>query len=248
MAKYTDVRLLGSGGFGEVTECIRDFDGLRVAKKRLKADADDDAIKRFVREAKILSKLDHPSVVKVVATHLDSPPYWFAMPLYRSSLDATLPQIVGNAARIESIFGRVLAGISYAHSEGVLHRDIKPQNVLLNDDSDVVVADFGLGRILDSESTRQTITGFGMGSVFYTAPEQYAMAKHADARSDVYSLGRMLFELFAGHIWQGSLDLSEVPQQVSPLIEKATQRDPAMRYANVNDLRLDWERAIAALV
>src|SRR4051812_43300044 len=114
MAKYSDLRIIGAGTFGEVTECQRDTDGERFARKRLLASADRDGTTRFVREARILSKLDHPNVIRVIATHLDKPPHSFVMPLYRGSLEAELPSVFGQHDRIAKIFLGILHGMEYA--------------------------------------------------------------------------------------------------------------------------------------
>lgn len=239
MTIYNDIKKLGSGGFGEVTLCERENDGHRFAKKQL-INLSPDAVARFQREVRLLSSLDHPNVVKVLGQNLVEPPYFYVMPIYNVSLDAILEELAVDSKRIEEVFGRVLDGVAYAHEQGVIHRDLKPQNVLLNNDSDLVVSDFGLGRQLDSHSTRQTSTGVGMGTLLYMAPEQYANAKAVDARSDVFALGRMLIELFTGVLSLGTQDVSAIPARVLPLVKRATHYDPAERFASAVDFRNSW--------
>jgi serine/threonine protein kinase len=240
MAKYIDIKNIGSGGFGEVWQCERDADKHIFAKKKLKPGTDDEGIRRFIREVRILSSLYHPNIVKVIGKRLSNDPYFYIMPLYSTSLKKELPSLIGNDTRIKPIFSAIIDGIEYAHSEGVIHRDLKPENVLLNSDTDVVVTDFGLSRILDSESTRHTVTGYGMGTLFYMAPEQFSNAKDADARSEIYSIGRMLYELFSGPITSFAQDTSTLPPGVAFLVNKCTENDPNKRFQTVSDLKHAW--------
>lgn len=242
MAKYRDILLLGDGGNGEVFRCQRLSDGKCFAKKRLKDAADFGAIRRFQREVRILAQLDHPNIVKIEATHLDTDPYWFVMPLYRKSLADCLGDYVGNAERIWKVFTAILDGVAHAHDEGVIHRDLKPGNILLNSDDEIVVTDFGLGRAIDSASTRQTGSGHYMGTLHYMPPEQWNDSKNADQRSDIYSLGRILYELMGGQI-TARQDSSRMDSAIAAIVEKCTQTDPLSRFSSVRELKLACELA-----
>jgi serine/threonine protein kinase len=110
----------------------------------------------------------------------------------------------------------------------------------MNNDDDVVVTDFGLGRKLDSDSTRHTITGFGMGTFLYMAPEQMTDAKNADERSDIYSLGRILLEMFTGRLASPVTDTSSLDDGIAHVIEKCTKTDPNRRYQSVADLKQEF--------
>jgi len=189
MKKIVDLEELGRGGYGVVVKCQRAGEKHFLAKKILNT-TDEEAIKRFGREVRILSKLDHPRIIKIEAAHLDGPYQWYVMPIYRSSLRALIPQIIADRDRIAVIFSAVLEGMAYAHEEGVIHRDLKPENVLLNDDSDLVLSDFGLGRSIDAQTSRMTTTGVILGTMGYMAPEQFGSAKHADQRTDIFALGQ----------------------------------------------------------
>jgi hypothetical protein len=247
MEHYKNKRKIGEGGFGEVWLCERAEDGAPFAKKMLNAGATVDAVTRFQREVRILASLDHPNVVGVVAKRLEEPPYWYVMPLYRASLRNELPTLIGDETRVPGIFGAVLDAIEYAHAEGIIHRDMKPENVLMNGDDDIVVSDFGLGRILDSESTRHTITGFGMGTVPYMSPEQMTLAKYADARSDIYSLGRMLYELYTEPLLAPAPpDFDRLPVGVAVVVRRATQVRPDDRYQTVTAMKQAWLNVINA--
>jgi serine/threonine protein kinase len=185
----------------------------------------------------MLSKLDHPRIVKVVSSRLSSAPLWYVMPLYKRSLAQELPGIVGDDQRIKTIFDAILEGMQYAHEQGIVHRDLKPGNVLLNSDDDVVISDFGLGRALDSLSTRVTLTGTVFGTPGYVAPEQAADAKRADARSDVFALGRILYELYTGDNPSAIQDVSRLPPGVALIVERCTRTDPVRRFQDAAELR-----------
>lgn len=130
--------------------------------------------------------------------------------------------------------------MEYAHSEGIIHRDLKPENILMNNDDDVVVTDFGLGRKLDSDSTRHTITRFRMGTFLNMAREQMTDAKNAAERSDIFSLGRILLEMFAGRLASLVTDTRSLDDGIAHVIEKCTKTDPNRRYQTVSDLKQEF--------
>jgi len=239
MTRWIDQSRIGSGGFGEVWTSQREGQGLHFAKKVLQV-GDVAATRRFVREVRILSALDHPNIVRVVAKRLEDAPYFYIMPLYRHSLRSELTRIVRDESRIFPIFKSMLDGIEYAHAQGIIHRDLKPENVLMNSDTDVVVSDFGLGRIIDSESTRATQTGWGLGTPLYMAPEQLSDAMNADARSDIFSLGRILYELYTGPLTSAVQDTASISAAVALVIQRCTQSDPVRRFQSVQELKQSW--------
>lgn len=238
--RFQKIRLIGTGGFGEVWLCRRERDGAQLAMKQLSPTLDDSAIRRFVREVRILSSLDHPNIVRVLSKHLLAAPYMYVMPLYQRSLTQELPSLIGNEHRIQPIVERILDGLEYAHAQGIVHRDLKPQNILMNADTDVVISDFGLGRQFDAESTRQTQTGYGLGTPLYMAPEQLSDAKNADQRCDIFSFGRILYELFTGPLSFAPMDFSSVSAPIAVIIGRCTHADPARRYQSVAELKMAW--------
>ena len=123
MANYRPLDSLGHGGFGEVFVCQRETDGETFAMKVLAAKQEADTVARFRREVQLLSRLDHPNVVKVVAMQLDAEPLSYVMPLYSTSLQRELADIAGDENRITKVFTSILNGVVYAHAEGVIHRD-----------------------------------------------------------------------------------------------------------------------------
>jgi len=214
--EFEDHERLGVGGFGEVYRCQRTGDGTFFAKKLL-TQAQADIVARFQREVRILAKLSHPRIVKVEFAHVDESPYWYTMPLYATSLSREIPSIVGDRKSIVQIFLCVLEAMQYAHAQGVLHRDLTPRNILMNGVDDVVVSDIGLSRDLYDEVTRATFTGDYMGSAGFVAPEQARDAKRADQRSDVFSLGRVLLNMYTGvHPDAGPSD-SALPTDAGPM-------------------------------
>lgn len=240
MAKYTDEIKIGSGGFGEVWRCSRDGDARHYAKKRLRDGVNEAMIRRFQREARMLDSLDHPNIVEVVGVRLKAPPYYYVMPLYRHSLADILPKLNADDDRIALIYGQVVDALEYAHSQGCLHRDLKPENILMNGDSNIVVSDFGLGREMDAQSTRQTMTGDWFGTPGYMSPEQATNAKHADHRSDVFALGALLYHLYTGQHPFGGMDHSKLPPRIQPLVRRATHLDPNHRFPTVTALKSAW--------
>lgn len=244
MSKFKDKKRIGEGGFGEVWKCERVVDGAVFARKKL-TNADPGEADRFQREVRILASLDHPNVVKVISKSLDAgAPNSYVMPIYQKSLDDDLSKLVGDEPRIHVIFTSILDAVEYAHGQGVLHRDLKPSNVLMNSDTDLVVSDFGHGRILDSKSTRQTLTGDRLGTLAYVAPEQFKDAKRADVRSDVFSLGRMLYELYTNDLTPAPPDLDQLPPGISVIVRRATQTRPEDRYQTVGEMKKAWANVI----
>lgn len=239
MAGYKNLRKIGSGGFGEVWKCKRVQDGHFFAKKILRTKNPED-IRRFVREVRILSSLDHPNIVKIRGKRLETPPYFYIMPFYKYSLYDEIQNIANDEERIIKIFSSVLDGIEYAHLQGVIHRDLKPENILMNNDDDIVISDFGLGRQFDAISTRQTLAGNGLGTPIYMAPEQIRDAQNANERSDIYSLGRILYELYVGVLSFGIQDNSKLPPPVQVVVSRCVQENPNDRYESVYEFKQDW--------
>ncbi|AWM39811.1 Serine/threonine-protein kinase PrkC [Gemmata obscuriglobus] len=238
--RYLDVSLIGEGGFGQVYLCTDSTTGQDYAKKKLLPGATPSEVERFVREVRLLSLLDNEHVVKVVGSHISSAPYYFVMPLYRTSLEKELWDISFQPSRAVPIFNRILAGVRHAHEHGVIHRDLKPQNVLMNTDEDCVVSDFGLGRQLDAETTRKTMTGDKMGSLMFSAPEQFADAKDTDVRADVYSLGVIIYILYVGPIAYLDVNHHKIPAHLRSVIRRATRPEREQRYATVAEMQDAW--------
>lgn len=244
MATFHFHQEIGRGGFGVVREATREEDGWSCVVKKLRADYDDRYRTRFQREVRIQSQMNHPNVVPIVGINMDDDPPWFIMPKALMNLRDFLRQNdgLGNLW----VISEAAAGLSYAHSNGVVHRDFKPENVLVFLDTEnlqpyAAVSDFGLARFLDRDTPTITQSHIGMGTLEYSAPEQITDARTADERSDVYSLGKVLYETVTDRAPYPNLDMTLVPREFVFIIEKATRDDPDQRYQSVSDFLSDFE-------
>src|SRR4051794_23680302 len=226
-----------------------------VALKLIATDraADDEFRERFDREARLAASLDHPNVIPVYAAgEQDGRPYLVMRLVRGTDLHALLRQEGRLApARAAAIVAQVAAGLDAAHAAGLVHRDVKPANVLLDADDHVYLTDFGLTRLTSSD-TRITETGRWLGTVEFASPEQLR-GDRCDARSDVYALGCVLFAALTGGppFQRGTVPatmhavLHERPPVPSSLgapaafdrvLARALAKDPAHRYPSAGDL------------
>jgi len=225
---------------------------LKIMHRELASDAD--FIRRFIGEAKSVARLSHPNVVGVFDQGSDGEHLYLAMEYVPGR---TLRDLLGECGRLPpaealDLMVPVLAGLGAAHHAGFVHRDVKPENVLITVDNRVKVVDFGLARAIAGAS--HTKTGMVIGTVAYLAPEQVSRAT-ADARSDVYAAGVMLFELVTGRqphtadtplgvaykhvnetIPAPSSVVPGLPQVLDDLLATATNRDPGLRPADASQL------------
>jgi serine/threonine protein kinase len=242
MASYEEisgVEPIGRGGFAEVRFCSRTEDGAPFAKKVL-VQEDADSQRRFRKEVEILRAIAGPKIMPVIDADLDANPPFYIMPLYNGSLRAVLPELVRDHSRISNIFRQVVDAVNHAHSLGVIHRDLNPNNILRNSDDDLVVSDFGLGRRLNSESTRATQSNARMGTSGYMAPEQYHSAEDADERSDIFALGVILNEMHTGTTALGM----PLPAPALVIVRRCTNQNRDARFQTVADLRRAFENVM----
>jgi len=200
VATYVVDRQLGQGGMGAVYLATDRISGQRVAIKVLPAALarERDIRERFVMEARALAALDHPGIVPLVTFALDGDERFLVMKYVSGeSLEALLRREgVLAPARARVILRAMCAALAYAHGKGVIHRDIKPTNILIDDNDQVVIVDFGIARSLD-RGRRVTETGMLMGTPQYMSPEQIS-GDDVDGRADLYACGLVLFEMLAG--------------------------------------------------
>lgn len=238
------IREIGRGGAGIVEEVWPGrFAEKPVALKRLNvlARKDAEAVARFRREVRILKGFDHPHIVKILHADLNSDDPWFLMPLADGNLaDEVQPSTGFSDERIREVFIPVLEAVAYAQQRNVVHRDIKPQNVLMLD-GQVVISDFGLGRQFDSASTTLTITGHVGGTHGYTAPEQWIDMSAVDIRSDIYALGSLLYEMATGTN-PSAFNPMALTGGYRYLVNRCRSFEPDGRYSSVNQLRDDFDR------
>src|SRR5262249_7047954 len=259
LGEYEIAGPLGEGGMATVYRGRRRSDGRPVAVKVLREQYahDKEFVARFEREAQALVQLSHPRMVTVFDYGRDGDVHFIVMEYVEGEDLKRQLQRVGvlDEARARKIGGEVCEAIAYAHARGIVHRDIKPQNILLTADGQVKVTDFGIARALASAAI--TETGTVLGSVQYLSPEQ-ARGLGVGQSSDLYSLGVVLFEAVAGRLpFDGDTPIAialkhihePVPVRqrdgtpVSPgtrqIIMKALAKTPRQRYRSAEELRED---------
>ena len=254
---YTLERELGRGGMATVFLAQDLRHDRPVALKVLHPDlARTLGPERFQREIKLAARLQHPHILTVHDSGEAAGHLWFTMPFVegeslreRLRRERQLP--VDEALRITTEVARAL---EYAHRHGVVHRDIKPENLLLTTDGSTLVADFGIARALASVDDRLTETGLAVGTPAYMSPEQAAGDRTVDARTDVYSLGAVLYEMlageppftgptaqaviakrFSGEAPRVRLARPSVPEQVDTAVARALAPVAADRFESVED-------------
>jgi serine/threonine protein kinase len=232
---------INSGGFGEVFRATIVDDGRKVAVKRLLKPYSSDDVKRFGREVRIMEKLDHPNIIKVLRSNLDADPPVFVMPLAECNLNDILPDLRQNEERRRFIFQQILEGMQYAHESGVIHRDIKPQNILIMKGDRIAITDFGIGRFLVRDTTTLTMQGDQFGTIAYAAPEQLADFSQTDVRSDIYALGKILYQMLSSRPVFPILNLTGLEGKYVYIIQKCVDNDPDKRYQTVSELIADFE-------
>ncbi|WP_028185423.1 Stk1 family PASTA domain-containing Ser/Thr kinase [Salinispora pacifica] len=270
--RYQVGELIGYGGMAEVHRG-RDLRlGRDVAIKMLRADLARDATfqMRFRREAQNAASLNHPAIVAVYDTGEEQAPTGETLPFIVMEFvgGRTLKEVLGAEGRLQprralEICADMCAALEFSHRHSIIHRDIKPGNVMLTQTGQVKVMDFGIARALASGATTMTQTSAVIGTAQYLSPEQ-ARGESVDARSDVYAAGCVLFELLCGHPpFVGDSPVSvayqhvretpptpsdlnpEVPPAVDAIILKALSKNPLNRYQSAGEMRADLLRAAA---
>ena len=261
--RYELIEVLGSGGFG-VVYLARDLRAdRRVALKVLRADRlGEGALKRFAREAALARGIESPHLIRIFDSGVGDDGVFLVMEVVEGESLATRlergPLPVAEAVRVA---GGLLAGLAALHAVGVVHRDVKPSNVLLGPDGRAKLADFGLARQEGSEETRATASDVLMGTVEYLAPER-ALGEEAGCLSDLYAAGVVLFEMLTGdvplrarsslgtllaHVQRPAPDLHrlhpDVPVWLSAVVGRLLAKDPAERYPRAEDVLRDLREA-----
>ena len=262
--RYEIGELIGSGGMSLVYRAVDLQQHRTVAIKMLREQYADDPtfIHRFKREGQSVAALSHPNIVKVYAVCQDGEVFYLVMELIEGQ---DLKQILQNRTEPYSprplyhIAAQICDAIAYAHHKKIIHRDIKPHNIIVRPDGQIKVTDFGIARA--ASETTMTHTGSIMGTVHYLSPEQ-AKGEIADQRSDIYALGVLLYEMATGALpYEGESPISvavqkiqqdpELPRRINPqlpealemVIMKAMSRNPKRRYQSVLQLKDDLREA-----
>jgi len=269
LGRYRLVSQLGAGGMGVVYLAEDTLLARRVALKTLRlfegidAAARDSLTQRFLHEARIVAQMDHPGIVAVYDFgHEGEAAYLVLEYVPGTNLSAHLERgPVPDAAFATRILRETAAALDYAHSRGVVHRDVKPANLLLREDGPVKVADFGIAKL--AGATAMTATGTVMGTVEYMSPEQIC-AEPVDARSDQFSLAVVAYHLLTGRrLFQSDSAVSlahmiayeepvapstanpALPASVDPVLRRALAKKPTDRYATCAEFVRELEQALA---
>ncbi len=260
--RYEIIDKIGTGGMSDVYKAKDHKLNRFVAVKVLKAEfsANKNFVSKFRVEAQSAAGLMHPNIVNVYDVGEEDEIHYFVMELVEG---ITLKNYIEKKMRLSvkeaiSIEIQVAMGIEAAHNNHIIHRDIKPQNIIISKEGKVKVADFGIARA----ATSDTITSHAMGSVHYTSPEQ-ARGGYSDEKSDIYSLGITMYEMLTGRVpFDGETTVSiaikhiqeeipsprefvaEIPVSVEQIIFKCTQKNPDRRYSNVGELIQDLKHSL----
>ena len=264
--RYRIVRKLGTGGMADVYLAEDQELGRRVAIKILndRHAADDQFVERFRREAKNAAGLSHPNIVSVYDRGTAEGTYYIAMEYLdgRSLKELIVSRGPAPVKTAVEYARQILAAVGFAHRHGIVHRDIKPHNVLVGAEGRLKVTDFGIAR---SGASQMTEVGSIIGTAQYLSPEQ-ARGSPVDQTSDLYSVGVVLYELLTGQVpFTGDTPLEiamkhlsevpkppselrpEVPHDLDLVVLRALAKDPADRYQTAEDMDADLERVLSGM-
>ena len=255
IGRYEVKSELGRGGMATVYRAVDPNSGREVAIKVLPREMmhDPQFRERFEREIKMIASLEHPAIVPVYDVgDIDGQPYFVMRFMTGGSLSDLIEKGSIPIEDTAKIIEKIAQGLAYAHRKGVIHRDLKPDNILFNDDGEPFISDFGVAKISESTSN---LTGSGViGTPAYMSPEQ-AQGNEVDLRSDVYGLGVIVYQMLSGH-QPYSADtpmgvvvkhitepvpeilkvLPNLPEEVDAIIKTAMAKDKNQRYANTIEL------------
>ena len=199
--RYKIKREIGTGGMAIVYEAIDLKTGQSVALKMLKESISDNtqALRRFINESKAVAMMDHANIVKILDVSVKTEHKFIVMEYIKG---ITLRDYMNKKGKLSwqeasAFITQVLQALDHAHMRGVIHRDIKPQNIMIMEGGFIKVADFGIAKIPNAETV--TMVDHAVGTIYYISPEQ-ARGKKIDTRSDLYSLGVMFYEMLTGYL------------------------------------------------
>jgi serine/threonine protein kinase len=244
LGKYRLERRIATGGFATVFAASDTLLGIKVALKIPSSELiSQELLNEFRREARLTMRLDHPHILPIRdATFIDGH-FVIITPLADRTLEDRLRKRVAFETAFD-IIQQLLDAVAYAHEAGVIHCDIKPENILMFEDNQIRLADFGIAKL-----AQKTISGSGTGTVGYMSPEQ-AMGKPS-ARSDVFSIGLLAFRVFSGKWPEYPFEwpipgASQLRRRAHPdliaIIRKAIAINPRHRYRNATQMQRQWEK------
>lgn len=241
--QYEIQHKIGEGGMGVVYRARHTKLDRLVALKVLRPELATlpELEERFLREAQALASLDHEGIVRVHDFGEAGGFFFLAMEYVDG---ASLREVMASGAmsskEVLALVPKLCAALEYAHGQGVVHRDVKPENLLIDADGRVKIADFGLAKITSHDGTAMTRTQQAMGTPHYMAPEQIAGTRDVDHRADLYSLGVVLYELLTGELPLGRFappsEKSDAGERWDPVVMKSLEPDPSERYQSASEL------------
>lgn len=260
--RYEIISRIGSGGMADVYKAkdhkLNRFVAVKVLKKEFREDKD--FISKFRVEAQSAAGLAHANIVNIYDVGQEAGVNFIVMELVEG---ITLKEYIQNKGKLSvreatSIALQISAGLEAAHNNGIIHRDVKPQNIIISTDGKVKVADFGIARAASSNTINSNV----MGSVHYSSPEQ-SRGGYSDEKSDIYSLGITMYEMLTGRLpFDGDTAVSvalqhlqeevhgpreivaDIPVSTNEIVLKCTQKSPDRRYANMTELIRDLRESL----
>lgn len=254
--RYKIKREIGTGGMAIVYEAIDLKTGQSVALKMLKESISDNtqALRRFINESKAVAMMDHANIVKILDVSVKTEHKFIVMEYIKG---ITLRDYMNKKGKLNwqeasAFITQILQALDHAHMRGVIHRDIKPQNIMIMEGGFIKVADFGIAKIPNAETV--TMVDHAVGTIYYISPEQ-ARGKKIDTRSDLYSLGVMFYEMLTGYLpfmAESSYEimnkhintspkpptqyLPQLPLGIEQIILCSMEKDPTRRYQTASQM------------
>ena len=260
--RYEIISLIGVGGMSNVYKAVDKQSGQEVAVKFLKEEffENEELVRRFKNESKAISLLNHECIIKVLDFNITDSEKYLVVEYIKG---LTLKEFIENRGKLTweetLVFANIILGaLGHAHENGVIHRDLKPQNIMLTREGDLKLMDFGIASL--STANQRTVTDKAIGSVHYISPEQ-VRGQSTDNRSDIYSIGIMMYEMLTGKLpFQSETAVSVALQQLSEeappistyadgvpkgmeqIIMKAIAKEPENRYQSAAEMRADLKK------